>query len=120
MLLLLGKMLVVESALQILAEKYKIISELELYFLPFAGDSYTVFKVQNKTQSSHQIVFGKKLKDLLPDITLNKLPIVLKTIFLSFCLLLFLFMCLSENKLFSFHYRTVSKLRNHNDMKKLN
>lgn len=43
MLLLLGKMLVVESALQILAEKYKIISELELYFLPFAGDSYTVF-----------------------------------------------------------------------------
>lgn len=46
MLFLLGKMLVVESTLQILAEKYKIISELELCFLPFARDSCTVFGVQ--------------------------------------------------------------------------
>lgn len=51
-LFLLGKMLVVESALQTLAEKYIIISELELYFLPFSGDSYTAFCVQNKIQSS--------------------------------------------------------------------
>lgn len=51
MLFLLGKMLVVESTLQILAKKQKIISELELYFLLFAGDSSIVYWAQSKLQS---------------------------------------------------------------------
>lgn len=90
-----AKRLVVERVhcrIQILAKKYNIISELDLYFLLFTQDSWIVLWAQNKIQSSQPNCFQKQIAKCVTKYHIkqiantfkNNLPIILPSLIFTY------------------------------------